>query len=222
MLPLPDGCRHAFVSYGPAPRAAKLDRDRSGIVSRTRVRPQRLEERRGIDLGAAQQSLERQSASDGSLGDSRTRAMCVATRRRSIIMRRSTTRWSTGASLRRRGSASGRAAFCSRSAPSRGGRRGNMASAPFVIVSSTPGHAIGAAAQAAAALGWRAHVLREPSDDEIAALLGLTREDAAHRREREHPELLPGSRSTQPAAARITMILDRIDPKPRTRSIPIA
>ncbi len=52
------------------------------------------------------------------------------------------------------------------------------------------GHAIGAAAQAAAALGWRAHVLREPSDDDIAALLGLAREDAAHRREREHPELL--------------------------------
>ncbi len=52
------------------------------------------------------------------------------------------------------------------------------------------GHAIGAAAQAAAALGWRAHVLCEPSDDEIAALLGLAREDAAHRREREHPELL--------------------------------
>ena len=52
------------------------------------------------------------------------------------------------------------------------------------------GHAIGAAAQAAAALGWRAHVLCEPSDDEISALLGLAREDAAHRREREHPELL--------------------------------
>ena len=52
------------------------------------------------------------------------------------------------------------------------------------------GHAIGAAAQAAAALGWRAHVLSEPSDDEIAALLGLARDDAAHRREREHPELL--------------------------------
>ena len=52
------------------------------------------------------------------------------------------------------------------------------------------GHAIGAAAQAAAALGWRAHVLSEPSDDEIRALLGLGREDAAHRREPEHAELL--------------------------------
>lgn len=52
------------------------------------------------------------------------------------------------------------------------------------------GHAIGAAAQAAAALGWRAHLLAEPSDAEIAALLGLDREDAAHRREAEHPDLL--------------------------------
>jgi SagB-type dehydrogenase family enzyme len=52
------------------------------------------------------------------------------------------------------------------------------------------GHAVGAAAQAAAALGWRAHVLAEPSDDEIAALLGLKRDDAAHRHEPEHPELL--------------------------------
>jgi SagB-type dehydrogenase family enzyme len=52
------------------------------------------------------------------------------------------------------------------------------------------GHAIGAIAQAAAALGWRACVLPEPSDDDIAALLGLTRTDAAHRREAEHPDLL--------------------------------
>jgi SagB-type dehydrogenase family enzyme len=52
------------------------------------------------------------------------------------------------------------------------------------------GHAIGAAAQAAAALGWRAHVLASPSDDEVAALLGLARSDAAHRREAEHPDLL--------------------------------
>ena len=61
------------------------------------------------------------------------------------------------------------------------------------------GHAIGAAAQAAAALGWRAHVLCEPSDDEIAALLGLAREDAAHRREREHPELLAWIEVDRPA-----------------------
>jgi SagB-type dehydrogenase family enzyme len=52
------------------------------------------------------------------------------------------------------------------------------------------GHAVGAAAQAAAALGWRAHLLPEPSDDDLAALLGLDRADAAHRREPEHPEAL--------------------------------
>jgi SagB-type dehydrogenase family enzyme len=51
------------------------------------------------------------------------------------------------------------------------------------------GHAIGAVAQAAMALGWRAHALAEPSDAEIAALLGLDREDASHRREPEHPDL---------------------------------
>ena len=39
-------------------------------------------------------------------------------------------------------------------------------------------------------LGWRAQVLPEPSDDEIAALLGLARADAAHRREPEYPDLL--------------------------------
>lgn len=52
------------------------------------------------------------------------------------------------------------------------------------------GHAIGAAAQAAAALGWRAHLLCEPGDADIAALLGLDRTDAAHRREEEHPDAL--------------------------------
>jgi SagB-type dehydrogenase family enzyme len=52
------------------------------------------------------------------------------------------------------------------------------------------GHAFGAAAQAAAALGWRATLLTAPADDEISALLGLAREDAAHRREGEHPEAL--------------------------------
>ncbi|WP_400765235.1 SagB/ThcOx family dehydrogenase [Methylosinus sporium] len=52
------------------------------------------------------------------------------------------------------------------------------------------GHAIGAVAQAAAALGWRAQALADPSDGEIAALIGLDREDAWHRREPEHPDLL--------------------------------
>jgi nitroreductase len=52
------------------------------------------------------------------------------------------------------------------------------------------GHAIAAAAQAAAALGWRAHLLCEPGDADIAAILGLDRPDAAHRREEEHPDAL--------------------------------
>lgn len=52
------------------------------------------------------------------------------------------------------------------------------------------GHAIGAAAEAAAALGWRAHVLPEPSDAEAAALLGLDRAGAFHRREEEYPDAL--------------------------------
>ena len=52
------------------------------------------------------------------------------------------------------------------------------------------GHAIGAAAQAAAALGWRASLQPEPSDAEIAALIGLDRTDAWRRREPEHPDAL--------------------------------
>ena len=52
------------------------------------------------------------------------------------------------------------------------------------------GHAIGAAALAAAALGWRAFLLPEPADAEIAALLGLDRADASHRWEAEHPDAL--------------------------------
>ncbi|BBU60649.1 hypothetical protein MSC49_05840 [Methylosinus sp. C49] len=52
------------------------------------------------------------------------------------------------------------------------------------------GHAIGAVAQAAAALGWRAQALADPSDGEIAALIGLDRDDAWHKREPEHPDLL--------------------------------
>ncbi|ACK50718.1 nitroreductase [Methylocella silvestris BL2] len=52
------------------------------------------------------------------------------------------------------------------------------------------GHAVGAAAQAAAALGWRAEMLPAVSDDELEALLGLSRPDAWHRREAEHADLL--------------------------------
>ncbi|MGJ0395189.1 MAG: SagB/ThcOx family dehydrogenase [Methylocystis sp.] len=52
------------------------------------------------------------------------------------------------------------------------------------------GHALGAVAQAAAALGWRASLRATPSDEEIARLVGLDRADSAHRREGEHPDLL--------------------------------
>jgi len=52
------------------------------------------------------------------------------------------------------------------------------------------GHAVGAAAQAAAALGWQATLLASPSDEDVAALVGLDRPDAFHRRETEHPDLL--------------------------------
>jgi SagB-type dehydrogenase family enzyme len=52
------------------------------------------------------------------------------------------------------------------------------------------GHAIGAAATAAATLGWRALLVPEPSDAEAAALLGLDRADASHRWEAGHPDAL--------------------------------
>ncbi|WP_395667079.1 SagB/ThcOx family dehydrogenase [Methylocella sp.] len=62
------------------------------------------------------------------------------------------------------------------------------------------GHAIGAAAQAAAALGWRAELLAQPSDETLIGLLGLDRADASHRREAEHPDLILWI-ETQPGAA---------------------
>ena len=52
------------------------------------------------------------------------------------------------------------------------------------------GHAIAAVSYAAAALGWRAGVLVSPSDAEIAALLGLNRDDDFVGAEREAPECL--------------------------------
>lgn len=52
------------------------------------------------------------------------------------------------------------------------------------------GHAVGAAAYAAAVLGWRAQILPQPSDADLAALLGLNRDDASHAYEAERPELL--------------------------------
>lgn len=52
------------------------------------------------------------------------------------------------------------------------------------------GHAIAAVAYAAAALGWRARVLTEPGDDDIARLLGLDRDGDYAQAEREAPECL--------------------------------
>lgn len=52
------------------------------------------------------------------------------------------------------------------------------------------GHAIAAVSYAAAALGWRARLLATPSDAEIAALLGLERDQDFADAEREVPECL--------------------------------
>ncbi|MBI4290191.1 MAG: SagB/ThcOx family dehydrogenase [Betaproteobacteria bacterium] len=63
------------------------------------------------------------------------------------------------------------------------------------------GHAIAAVAYAAAALGWRARVLVWPADAEIAALLGLNRDEDFAGAEREAPECLIwiGSPGAEPA-----------------------
>ena len=52
------------------------------------------------------------------------------------------------------------------------------------------GHAVGSLSYAAACLGWRMEVLAAPGDGEVAGWLGLDREDASHRYEREHPDLI--------------------------------
>lgn len=52
------------------------------------------------------------------------------------------------------------------------------------------GHAIGAIAYAAAALGWRARLLGEPGDVEVARLLGLDRATDFGGAEREEPDCL--------------------------------
>jgi len=52
------------------------------------------------------------------------------------------------------------------------------------------GHAIGALRFAAALLGWRLHLLPEWSDTQIAALLGLDREQDFDDAEREEPECI--------------------------------
>ena len=52
------------------------------------------------------------------------------------------------------------------------------------------GHAVAALRYAAAALGWRITVLQQPSDDQLAGLLGLDRLDDFGKAEREHPDVL--------------------------------
>lgn len=52
------------------------------------------------------------------------------------------------------------------------------------------GHAIGAAAHAAAVLGWGIRILATPGDETVGRLLGLDREEASHPYEREHPDLV--------------------------------
>jgi SagB-type dehydrogenase family enzyme len=55
------------------------------------------------------------------------------------------------------------------------------------------GHALGSLRYAAAALGWEACLLEAPGDDDVAALLGLDREDeraAVSPADREHPDAL--------------------------------
>src|SRR5262249_23241425 len=52
------------------------------------------------------------------------------------------------------------------------------------------GHALAAIAYAAACLGWRARLLEQPGDGEIAALLGLGRADDLGDAEREAPDAL--------------------------------
>jgi SagB-type dehydrogenase family enzyme len=65
------------------------------------------------------------------------------------------------------------------------------------------GHALASAAMAAACLGWKLRTLAAPGDTFIADLLGLSRQDARHLGEREHPDLLalvaPGDREIDPA-----------------------
>jgi len=52
------------------------------------------------------------------------------------------------------------------------------------------GHALGSLRYAAAALGWRLHLLSEPSDADLGTLMGLTRTEDFHNVEPEFPDLL--------------------------------
>jgi|WetSurMetagenome_2_1015567.scaffolds.fasta_scaffold02393_11 SagB-type dehydrogenase family enzyme len=66
------------------------------------------------------------------------------------------------------------------------------------------GHALAALRYAAAALGWRARLLDDWGDADIAALLGLDREGDFEGAEREHPDLVlwvgPSGQSPDPEA----------------------
>ena len=187
MLPLPDG--GDTPSYpGPAPRAAKLDRDALGLF---------LELAFGL---SAWKSVEgstwalRNNPSSGNLHPTEAWVFLGA---RDVGADMATLYHYAPLDH----ALEARASFADADLLPPGGFLLALGSIPwreawkygeraFRYCQLDAGHAIGAAAQAAAALGWRAHVLCEPSDDEISALLGLAREDAAHRREREHPELL--------------------------------
>ena len=72
------------------------------------------------------------------------------------------------------------------------------------------GHAIAALRYAAAALGWRAQLLDDWADAEIAALCGLDRDaDFPRAEEREHPDCLLwlGPRAAPPATAPLLSLL---------------
>jgi SagB-type dehydrogenase family enzyme len=63
------------------------------------------------------------------------------------------------------------------------------------------GHAIAAVSYAAAALGWRSHLLAAPGDSEIAALLGLDRNEASA--ETEAPDCLLWMSAGEPPPAEL-------------------
>ncbi|MCG6923963.1 MAG: SagB/ThcOx family dehydrogenase [Acidobacteria bacterium] len=52
------------------------------------------------------------------------------------------------------------------------------------------GHALATLRYAAAVLGWSARLLESPGDDDVAALLGLDRDEALATPDREHPDAL--------------------------------
>ncbi len=79
------------------------------------------------------------------------------------------------------------------------------------------GHAIATLRYAAAALGWRARLLAAPSDEDVAALLGIDRaSDFPHLAppDREHPDALlliaPTGIDTDASAARLADALDEL------------